>query len=217
MEQVQLTSYFRTTRGKCPARQLRRQGLLPGVLYGGPSGNITISINAHNFYKLLAKGVKESTLINLTIEQEGAVAQQASVVLKNMQVDPVKRVPVHVDFYEVTMGRMIEINVSLALIGDSPGVKLGGILAFSTREITIECLPTNMVDHIDIDISTLQIGDSLTVADLSIGEGRKVLTDPHVMIVSVTPPMGEEIVAAAPEAPVEPEVIQKGKKLEEEA
>lgn len=217
MEQVQLTSSVRIGRGKGSARQLRREGFIPAVLYGGTHGNIALSVSSHDLHQIISKGAGENALIDLNIKDQ-KTAQSVQVILKDFQIDPVKRSLVHADFLEVTMGQVIEIHVPIELKGASPGVKEGGVMEFITREITVECLPSKMLGHIDVDISSLQIGDTLTVADLNVGEDYKVMTSSEVVLLTVTPPLTEveEEVSEEEEEQLEPEVIQKGKKPEEE-
>jgi large subunit ribosomal protein L25 len=216
MTQVQLAADVRIEKGKEAAHRLRRQGFTPAVLYGGASGNIPLSVNSHDLHQIVAKGTWETTLIDLTINQQGE-AKKVPVLIKDLQIDPVKRTLVHADFLEITMGHAVVINVPVELSGESPGVKAGGILEFLTREIEIECLPSKMIEHVDIDTSSLEIGDSLTVGDLSIGDDYKILTDLETVIVTIVAPLLREPEEEEVEAElVEPEVVPKGKKPEEE-
>jgi large subunit ribosomal protein L25 len=216
MAQVQLTADVRTERGKEAAHRLRRQGILPAVLYGGKSGNIPLSVDLHDLHQIVAKGGGETTLIDLAINQEKET-KTVPVIIKELQIDPVKRTLIHADFLEITMGHVIEIHVPFELTGESPGVKAGGILEFLAREITVECLPSKMVGHFNIDISSLEVGDSVTVGDLSLGDDYKIITDPETVIVTIAPPLLREAEEEEAEAELEePEVIQKGKKPEEE-
>jgi large subunit ribosomal protein L25 len=214
MAQVQLAANIRTERGKGAAHRLRRQGFIPAVLYGGVNGNIPLSVKFRDLHQIVVKGGWETILINLTFQQ-GEETKDVPVLIKDLQIDPVKRIPVHADFLEVTMGRVIQIHVPFELSGESPGVKLGGVLEFLTREIEVECLPSNILERVKVDISSLEIGDSLTVGDIALGEGYKILTDPGTGVVTITAPMKEEMVQEAVPEPAEPEVIQKGKKPEE--
>ena len=216
MEQMQLTSSVRTDTGKGVARRLRQNGFVPAVLYGGTHGNIGLSVNSHDLRQIIAKGAGETSLIDLDV-QNGDKTQTVSVILKEFQIDPVKRTLLHADFMEVTMGQEIEIHVPLELTGESPGVKIGGLLEFVTRELVIECLPSKMLNHIDVDISEMEIGATLSVEDISLGEDYKILTTPDTVVVTVTAPKAEEeAVEGEEEEQAEPEVIQKGKKPEEE-
>lgn len=218
MERIQLASNVRTGRGKGAARQLRRQGFIPAVLYGGNAGNIAISVNTHDLHQIIAKGFGETSLIDLTVQQPDT-SQQISVILKDYQVDPLLRELVHADFQEVFMDQEIEIEVPLELKGEAPGEEEGGVLEFAMREVSIRCLPGDMLHSIEVDISSLQIGDSLSIEDLTLNEKYEIITPPESIIVSLVAPMSEEELESTLETThevVEPEVIQKGKKLEEE-
>lgn len=216
MAQIQLAADIRAKKGKEAAHQLRKQGFVPAVLYGGASGNILLSVSSHDLHQIVAKNIGETALIDLAIQQEKET-KTVPVIIKELQIDPVKRTLVHADFLEITMGHVIEVHVSLELTGGSPGVKAGGILEFLTREITVECLPSKMAGHFNIDISSLEIGDSLTVGDLSLGDDYKIMTDPETVLVTIAPPLLKEAEEEEAEAELEePEVIQKGKKPEEE-
>lgn len=218
MERVQLTSNVRTGRGKGAARQLRRQGRIPAVLYGGSKGNLALSVNTHELHQIIAKGFGETSLIDLTIQNLDE-SQHASVILKDYQLDPALRELVHADFQEVAMDQQIEIEVPFELHGKAPGVSEGGVLEFLTRELNIRCLPGDMLNHIDVDVSSLKIGDSLSVGDLRLDEKYQILTPSETLIVTVSAPISEEELESTLEISreqVEPEVIQKGKKTEEE-
>lgn len=216
MAQVQLAADVRTERGKEAAHQLRKQGFVPAILYGGESGNILLSVSSHDLHQIVAKNIGETTLIDLAIQQEKET-KTVPVIIKELQIDPVKRTLVHADFLEITMGHVIEVHVPLELTGESPGVKAGGILEFLAREITVECLPSKMAGHFNIDISSLEIGDSLTVSDLSLGDDYKIITDTETVLITIATPLLKEAEEEEAEAELEePEVIQKGKKPEEE-
>jgi large subunit ribosomal protein L25 len=216
MEQIQLTSRTRTETGKGVARRLRQQGLIPAILYGGTSGNIPLAVSSHDLLHILAKGAGEHSLIELLIEGAGE-SKSAQVIIKDYQIDPVMRTLLHADFLEVTMGQVLEIPVPIEIQGESPGVKEGGVIEFVTREILVECLPSKMLEHIVVDISSLNIGDILTVGDISLSDDYKILTASDIVIATVAPPVVEKVVEVEEEEEqAEPEVIQKGKKPEEE-
>ncbi len=218
MEQMQLTSNVRTDTGKGAARKLRQNGLVPAVLYGGIHGNIVLSVSSHDLRQIIAKGAGESSLLDLEVKN-GGDAQTVPVILKEFQIDPVKRTLLHADFMEVTMGQVMEIRVPLEFTGTSAGVKVGGLLEFITRELTIECLPSKMLNHIDVDISALEIGGTLSAEDISLSEDYKIITPLDTVLVTVAAPKAEEVEGEEEEeeeGQAEPEVIQKGKKPEEE-
>jgi large subunit ribosomal protein L25 len=215
MAQVQLAADVRSERGKEAAHWLRKQGCIPAVMYGGKTGNLLLTVKAHDLHHIMAKGAWETILIDLMITRE-AKTTTIPALIKEVQIDPVKRTLVHVDFLEITMGHVVEVHIPIELVGESVGVKAGGILEFLTREITVECLPSKMVNHFDVDISALDFNDSITVNDLSLGDDFKIVTDPETVIVTVAAPLLKEEAEGAEEEVAEPEVIQKGKKPEEE-
>jgi len=215
MEQMQLTSTVRTDKGKGVARKLRQNGMVPAVLYGGTHGNVVLTVNSHDLRLILAKGAGETSLIDLSVKN-GDDTQTVPVILKEFQIDPVKRNLLHADFMEVTMGHVLEIHVPLEFTGTAPGTKSGGTLEFITRELHIECLPSKMLSHIDVDISSLGIGDSLSVEDIQLGDDYKILTPQDAIVVTVAAPRSEEEEGEGEEGQAEPEVIQKGKKPEDE-
>lgn len=215
MENMQLTSSVRTDTGKGVARKLRQNGFVPAVVYGGTHGNIGLSVSSHDLRQIIAKGAGETSLIDLEVKN-GNDTQTVPVILKEFQIDPVKRTLLHADFMEVTMGQVIEVHVPIELTGTSAGVKLGGLLEFVTREITVECLPSKMLNHIDVDISALEIGGSVNVEDITLGDDYKILTPLDTVVATVTAPKAEEEAEEGEEGQAEPEVIQKGKKPEEE-
>ncbi len=213
MATVDLQGEIRTETGKSAARRLRRAQRIPGVVYGGEKGAVTVAVDPAALVGLLNRG--ENVLINLSLS--GDAGRTAMVILKELQRDPVKGRPLHVDFLEVSMEKKIRVEVPLALSGESTGVKnKGGILEHGLRQLLVECLPLNIPEHLTADVSALDIGDVLHVADLTLPEGVRVLDDPERVVVSVVSPTLEEA-PAAPEAEAagEPEVV--GKKEKEEA
>jgi large subunit ribosomal protein L25 len=217
MAQVQLAAEVRHEKGKGAVRRLRSKGYIPAVLYGGKTGNLSLVISTHDLFQIVSKNPWESTLIELQLDVDGT-SRKISTLIKELQTDPVRRTLVHADFLEITMDQAVEVHVPLELVGESSGVKAGGLLEFLHREVLVECLPDKIVSHFDLDISAVEVGDSLTVADLVIGEGYKVLDDLDTSILTVTAPRAEEVAEEEEEEEelAEPEVIQKGKKEEEE-
>lgn len=214
MEQFRLVSEFRTTSGKGAARQLRRAGQIPAVIYGGKHGSMSLALSSHDLRLLISKGIG-SHLIDLEISREGNT-EKVPVILKEYQLDPVKRSLLHADFFEVTMDHAIEIQVPIELVGTSPGVKAGGVVEFATRELSIECLPGDILDKIEVNISSLEIGSAITVKDITLSDKYTILTDEDVVVVTIAAPLTEADLETSQEGPAEPEVIQKGKKPEEE-
>jgi large subunit ribosomal protein L25 len=215
MAEQSLAVQLRTGKGKEAARRLRNQGLIPAVVYGQREEAIPISLNPQQLAKALRGGAGERSLINLTIEglQDGPVTK--TVILKEKQVHPLKRTLLHVDLYTVAMDETIHVAIPVHLVGKSVGVELGGVLEQVLREIEVECLPGDIPSSIDVDVSALDIGDSIHVADITL-EKAKILVDPEQTIVTVVPPtIYEEPVVE--EEVVEIEAAEEEKEEKEEA
>jgi len=201
------------SRGKLS--DLRKSGAIPGILYGGAKtdkgGQTLLAVNEKSFVKMLEK---EGSNVLLELKMG---SDNMNVVIKEIQRNYVTRKLIHVDFQRVDMTKKLEVSVPLHLMGEAPGVKLnGGILEHMTREVRVSCLPTDIPHQIDVDISKLDIGSGLTVADLPALSGVQILTDPHQLVANVVAPtILEEAPTAEAAATAEPEVIAKGKKPEE--
>jgi large subunit ribosomal protein L25 len=209
MKDKSLAVQLRTGKGKEAARKLRSQGLIPAVVYGQREEAIPVTLNSQQLAKALRGGAGERSLINLTIEglQDGPVTK--TVILKEKQVHPLKRTLLHVDLYTVAMDETIHVAIPVHLVGKSVGVELGGVLEQVLREIEVECLPGDIPPSIDVDVSALDIGDSIHVADIRL-EKAEIQVDPEQTIVTVVPPTVYE------EPVVEEEVVVEGEEVEEE-
>ena len=202
MATVDLKGEVRTGVGKAEAKRLRRALRIPGIVYGGPQGPLPVTVNPSEL--LSALGAGENVLINLSL---GGVAETETrtVILKALQIDPVKGRPLHADFMEVSMERKIRVEVPLILAGESVGVKgKGGILEQPLRQLFVECLPLNIPERITVEVSALDIGDAIHVRDLTVGEGVRILEDAGRVVASVVAPAAEEVVAPVEEKPAEP-------------
>lgn len=212
MERRELSVSIRNQSGKTFARRLRRQGLIPAILYGPQLNSTPVSINLPQLKKNLRKGW-ENVLFDLTIGGNDE-SQTKTFILKELQVDPVNKEPLHVDFYEVTMDRPITIEVPIEVIGTAPGVKEGGLLQSLKRSVLVECLPSDIPDSIKIDVGDLDIGDSVRVSDIHLNQGVKVLDDSDVVLVAVQPPVVEkEEVKEEVEEEVKEEVKEEAKEI----
>ncbi|MBN2654821.1 MAG: 50S ribosomal protein L25 [Nitrospirae bacterium] len=212
MQITTLKAEKRENTGKGIARGLRREGMIPSVLYRA-GGSTAIQMPGKELALFISRTAGEQVIVNLEFNDG---AKQA--IVKDYQVDPVAGNLLHVDFQEILATETIKVNVHIAVKGEPVGVKRdGGILQHSLREIEIECLPSMIPGHIDIDVSGLEINHSIHVSDLKLQNGIKVLTDAQEVIATVTA-VKEEATAAEAEAEAaaaEPEVIKKGKKPEE--
>jgi large subunit ribosomal protein L25 len=209
----------RDGRGKNEARRLRASGRIPAVLYGAEKGKaVEIAVDPKNLLRILHSESGVNTLIGLQLD-----GTNTRVLVKEYQIDPLGHKLLHADFYQVAMDRTLTVTVPIVLRGEAKGVKQqGGIVDFVHRDIEIECLPGDIPEHIDIDVSELLLNQGIRVRDiLQEGAKWKPISDPDTMIVHVVALKAEEEpaaaeAAAAPAAPAEPEVIKKGKIEKEE-
>ena len=216
MERPVLTAEKREEVGKGAARKLRAKGLIPAVFYGPRSKSISLVIDPKELAKALQTEAGGNVLIDLEI-RKGDQSDRKVVMMKDLQIDPLQRTALHTDFYEVTMDEMVTVEVPIHLEGKPEGTKVGGILEQIRRVIQIQCLPGDIPKAIDVDVSSLKIGDSIHVQDLNV-EKAKILFDTNFTIATVVPPVVEEKVveAAAPEAAEGAEVKEKEEEEEKE-
>src|SRR5512134_1100000 len=202
----------RETRGKNEARRLRAKGRIPAVVYGVEKGKaVEIAVDPKALMKILHSESGVNTLIGLNL-----AGGATRVLVKEYQLDPIDHRLLHADFYQVAMDKAITVTVPIVLKGEAKGVKQqGGIVDFVHREIEIECLPGDIPEHIDVDVSELLMHQGVRVRDLNVGGAKwKPVSEPDMMIVHVVAlraeaePAAAEV-AAAPAAPAEPEVIKK--------
>jgi large subunit ribosomal protein L25 len=216
MEQVALEALVRDRAGKGPARALRRAGNIPGIFYGPGSEPIAIVISQKALEKILKNQLSENVIYQLSIKENGKELTKTAL-LKELQMDPMGRYYLHADFYEVSLTKEIDITVAIKITGKSQGVDQGGILQEITRELEVRCLPTQIPDFIEVDVTPLNIADSLHVRDLNPPQGVRILSDGQLTLVTVVPPVEEKIPEAEAPAAAEVEVVKKGKtKTEEE-
>src|SRR6266566_8974022 len=216
-----LEATSRDTFGKNEARRTRRDGKVPGILYGGDGDRATpIAVSPRALLKILHSESGLNTLISLKL----AGAGDARVLVKDFQLDPVTHQMLHADFYRVAMDKVLQVTIPVTVHGEPKGVKQqGGVLEFIRREIAIECLPGDIPEHVEVDISELMLHQGIRVRDVPVHPKWKPLTEGDAMLVHVIMPRAEEApapaeaAAAATATPSEPEVIKKGKKEEEEA
>jgi large subunit ribosomal protein L25 len=220
-----LEATARDSFGKNEARRTRRGGLVPAVLYGtsgGPNKEATaIAVNPKALLKILHSESGANTLISLKL----AGAGDARVLVREYQLDPVTHQLLHADFYRVAMDRAIHVMIPVVVRGEPAGVKQqGGILEFVRRQIEVECLPGDIPEHVEVDVSDLMLHQGVRVRDLAAHPTWKPVSEADMMLVHVIMPKAEEAAAApaaeaavAPAVPSEPEVIKKGKKEDDKA
>ena len=215
-----LEAQTRESFGKNEARRTRREGKVPAVLYGGDGKGATpISVAPKALLKILHSEAGQNTLIALKL----AGAGDARVLVKDFQLDPITHAVLHADFYRVAMDKLLQVTIPVVVHGEPKGVQQqGGLVEFIRRDIEIECLPADIPEHIDVDISELMLHEGVRVRDVATNPKWKPISDPDMMIVHVIMPKAEEVAAPAEAAavatatPAEPEVIKKGKKEDEE-
>jgi len=220
--EVVLEAVSRDTFGKNEAGRTRRQGRVPAVMYGA-AGNaakeaLPVAVDPKALLRILHSESGANTLISLKLPGRG----DAKVLVKEYQLDPVTHEVLHADFYRVAMDRAITVTIPIVVRGEAKGVKQqGGILEFVRREIEIECLPGDIPEHVEVDVSELMLHQGVRVRDVASSPKWKPVSDSDMMLLHVIMPKAEEAPAAtteaaAPAAPAEPEVIKKGKKEEAE-
>jgi len=187
VKQVSLNADLRTECGKSAVKKLRREGLIPAILYGHKKESIPLSLSSLLLNRIMTDEAIESTLIDLTIKA-GENEEKKTVVLKDIQVGPVKRNCLHVDFYEVDMSEKIVVPISIHLIGKAKGVEAGGILQQIKREVEVKCLPSKIPGRFEIDVSNLEIGDSIHLGEISLDEGVEILEDLSLVVAAVSTP-----------------------------
>ena len=218
-----LEAVTRSTFGKNESRRLRRDGRIPAVVYGGvdpQAGSVSISVDPKPLMRIMYSESGANTLIGLTID--GGAASQ--VLVKQYQLDPIKDELIHVDFYRVAMDRVITVSVPVILKGEAVGVKQqGGLMDFVHREVAIECLPAEIPEHLEVDVSELMIGQGVRLRALLEGVVWTPVSAPDTLLVHVVAPKAEvteEEEAAEAEAAIgeqaEPEVVKKGKAEQDE-
>jgi large subunit ribosomal protein L25 len=204
MAHVSLTANARTEFGNGPARRLRKSGYVPGVVYqpGGPS--LALSLSERELRRAIAEG--RTGVFDLAV----GVGPARPVLLKDWQLHPVRLDVIHVDFVEVDLTQEIEAPVAITLVGDAQGVREGGVMDQTLREVVVSALPDTLPDQIELDVAALQIGDSVTVADLVAPTGVTIVTEPEMLVASIVAPTveaapetDEELEGAEPAAPAD--------------
>jgi large subunit ribosomal protein L25 len=210
MEAV-LEAVRRDTFGRRPAGRLRREGRIPAVVYGGGSEPQSVAVSPKDLLRILRSESGANTIITMRVEG----GEEARVLVKDYQIDPVKHELLHADFFRVAMDRKVKVTVPIVLTGDAKTARTqGGTVDFVTREIEVECLPGDIPEHITIDISEMGLHDVVRVKDLDTGGKWTPLVESDLLIVHVVAPRTAEESGA--EGAAEPVVIKKGKAEKDE-
>jgi large subunit ribosomal protein L25 len=215
LEQINLNVRIRKTTGNSPARALRREGRIPAVLYGPKTEPILLSVDSKEFEQIVKKSTIGSVLLNLLIQNGDTKSRPAMV--KELQTHPVTQRFLHVDFYEIDMQRKIRVMVPVVLKGKAKGVEEGGLLQITSREIEVLCLPTEIPEAFEVDVTNLDIGDAIHSGDIQATGNVEIVEEADVTVVSVLAPKVEvEAVAEVVEGE-EAEVEAEGAAEEEPA
>ena len=219
MEMQELTITRREGTGKQAAKRLRREGRVPGIVYGGAAPE-SVTVDPRAVLRIIHGHEGTTQLLTLKADGGGNGAPRMAII-RELQFDPVSELLLHVDLQEVSADRPITVRVAVHPVGEAVGVKdQQGILNLVLHELDVSCLPGQIPERIDADVTALHIAEVLTVADLHVPEGVRLLNDPGQAVVTVRPPMAEEVAeVAAPEAAAlttEPEVLTERKPKEGE-
>ena len=203
MLRFEMEALVRDKTGKGVARKLRAQGMIPAIIYGQASEPIPLAVNAHEFQKLLTRAKGERILFTLNLKDNGS-SQEKLALIKEFQFHPVNDSIRHVDFYEVAMDRELHVEVPVKLVGKARGVEVEkGVLEIKRRTLEVACLPTNIPDEIEVDVTDLGLGEAIHIGDIEPPEGVRILDPPRLTIVTI---VGSGVVEAEEGAEEEAEI-----------
>jgi large subunit ribosomal protein L25 len=203
MEISELKACLRKDAGKGVSRRLRKGGMVPAIFYGPKTESVLLAVNSSDLRKLL-KGKEENVFINLIVEN-GKIIQKFTLI-KELQIEPVSRKFLHVDFYEIDMEKTMTLDIPIHFTGEAMGVETGGDLHYVKRDIKVSCLFAVLPEFIEVDVSNLQIGDSIKVQEIKLPDGVTVLDTEDTILATVSAPKttvkaepGEEQETAEPQ------------------
>jgi len=199
------------------ARRMRRAGRVPGVLYGANKPSVPVALNPKQMRAVLQSEAGQNTILDVNVKD----GETASAIIVDWQYEPIRGALLHVDLKRIALDQLLTVTVPVVAVGEPAGVKTqGGILEYVHREVEVECLPADIPEHIDADVTELLIGQNFRVKDLKTPEGVRVITAPEEVLLHVVTPKAEVVetpeTADAAATPAEPEVIKKGKADKEE-
>ena len=198
--------------GKGGSRRLRKEGMIPTILYGGRDTNVPLALKKKDIFKVLKSEAGENTIFQVSFDSE-----KRNAMIKELQRDPVTDEILHADLIQIVMDKTIRVSVPVVSVGEAVGVKAeGGFVDFITREVEIECLPKDIPEYIEVDISSLHVHQSVKVDDVKPPEGVEIITEKDTVLILIGVPTKEEIVEEEKEEEViaeeeEPEVVKKEK------
>ena len=191
MELIELKTNIRTTVGNGPARRLREAGQIPAVLYGPKTESVLLSVNKNDFDLALKQGRSGQIILNLVVQNNGETYTRPAMI-KELQVHPVSRNYLHIDFYEIDMDRKITVGIPIVTVGSSVGVERGGVLQIIRRELEVQCLPFEVPESIEIDVTDMDMGDSIHLEDISLDGEVEFMGESNLTVVTVLSPKLEE-------------------------
>jgi large subunit ribosomal protein L25 len=191
LEQFEINATVRKMTGNGPARDLRRGGRIPAVLYGPQTESVLLSVNVRELEQIIKKGNIGSAILNLVIQNGKKVTKTA--MIKEFQSHPVSGQFLHIDFYEIDMQRKINVMIPITTKGKSKGVEAGGLLQIVRREIEVFCMPGDIPETFEIDVTDLDIGDSVHVDEILLGDNIEMAGDVNFTVVTVLSPKVEEV------------------------
>jgi large subunit ribosomal protein L25 len=203
MEAIKLDAQVRLERNKFHKHSLRKNGFVPAVIYGKSMNSMAIAVNTNELQKIMGEA-GSNALIHLSIKKDGA-AEDHQVLVKSVQRDALHGTLIHVDFHQVSLKDTVTATVPVHLEGNAPGVSKGGILAQPMRAVEVECLASNIPDAITLDISNLDIGQEITLADLVLPQGVKAIGEGHSHVVAIYTARSTDVEEVAKEEAEEPE------------
>lgn len=190
MRQLPLAAHIRETTGKGAARKLRKNSQLPAIFYGPGTESIMLTVDYPELTRITKQGKGENIILDLQIKSDHG-EETRKAMLKDLMVDPVNGAYLHADFYEISMDKEITVDIPVILVNTPVGVtEEGGFLQHIRRDITVSCLPDSLVDSLDIDVSEMNIGDTVHIRDIEFPEGITCSEDGHLTVVVVSAPGG---------------------------
>ncbi|MCP4369284.1 MAG: 50S ribosomal protein L25/general stress protein Ctc [Deltaproteobacteria bacterium] len=201
MEQIELKANVRKTTGNGPAGVLRREGKIPAVLYGPETEPVLLSVHTGDFEEVLKKGNVSQVLLNLIIQNGKTFSK--SVIVKELQMHPVSQDFIHIDFYEIDMKRKIKVNIPVVATGKSKGVELGGVLQIVRHELEVMCFPGDIPEEIVIDVTDLDMGDSVHVEEIPVDGDVEIQAEVNFTVLTILSPKVEEEVVEEEEDELE--------------
>jgi len=213
-QQVKLKAYKRTLTGRNAIKKIKHDGLVPGVIYGGNNESVNLQVNARELSNALSRASSEHVLVDLEVVDGNATTNKLALI-QEVQHHALKRGIVHVDFHAVSRTEKITSEVPIETSGEAIGVKtFGGLLEHTLRSLEVECFPQDLPDLIHIDVTNLNVGDSVHVRDIQLSAGVEAVTDGDLTVVSIVESRVGDEAGTADTTASEPEVITE-KKAEE--